>query len=120
LKGFFLFENIYIKFSEKEEYRTNKRLCLFDAVLLICVHVYPCLVSSSLPVLFHVVSSLIAVCAVVLAVNSQRKSIKYKTDKYANKILLILFVNSMLKQQSTQLPAMKAVISTKRLSRQIV
>jgi hypothetical protein len=46
--------------------------------------------------------------------------ITYKTDKNANifvillvliVILLILFVNSLLKQQSTQLPAMKASIS---------
>jgi hypothetical protein len=35
------------------------------------------------------------------------------TDKNANifVILLVLFVNSVIKQQSTQLPAMKAVIS---------
>jgi hypothetical protein len=46
--------------------------------------------------------------------------ITYKTDKNTNSfvillflfvILLILFVNSLLKQQITQLPAMKAVIS---------
>jgi hypothetical protein len=46
--------------------------------------------------------------------------ITYKTDKYTNifvillvlfVILLIFFVNSLFKQQSTQLPAMKAVIS---------
>jgi hypothetical protein len=46
--------------------------------------------------------------------------ITYKTDKNANifvillglfVFLMILFVNSLLKQPSTQLPAMKAVIS---------
>jgi hypothetical protein len=46
--------------------------------------------------------------------------ITYKTDKNTNifvillvlfVVLLILFVNSLLKQQSTQLPAMTAVIS---------
>jgi hypothetical protein len=42
---------------------------------------------------------------------------KHKTDKntkfFVNLLILfvILFVNSLLKQQSTQLPAMKAVIS---------
>jgi hypothetical protein len=62
------------------------------------------------------------VCSVVLVVNSQKKinKIAYKTDKNANifvillvlfVILLTLFVNSLLKQQNTQLPAMKAVIS---------
>jgi hypothetical protein len=47
-------------------------------------------------------------------------NITNKTDKNANifvillvlfEILLILFVNLLLKQQNTQLPAMKAVIS---------
>jgi hypothetical protein len=62
------------------------------------------------------------VCSVILTVSSQEKSnkITYKTDKNANifvilmnlfVILSILFVNSLLKQQSKQLPAMKAVIS---------
>jgi hypothetical protein len=50
--------------------------------------------------------------------------ITYKTDKNTNifvillvsfVILLILFVNSLLKQQSTQLPAMKPVISHENL-----
>jgi hypothetical protein len=62
------------------------------------------------------------VWSVVLTVNSQTKSIK--SQKKTNKItkifvllsvlyviLLILFVDSLLKQQITQLPAMKAVIS---------
>jgi uncharacterized membrane protein YukC len=62
------------------------------------------------------------VCSVVLKVNSQKKinKITYKTNKNANifvillvlfVILLIFFVHSLLKQQNTQLPAMKAVIS---------
>jgi hypothetical protein len=53
------------------------------------------------------------VCSVVLPVNTQINKIAYKTDKNRNifVILLILFVNSMLKQQSTQLPAIKAMIS---------
>jgi hypothetical protein len=62
------------------------------------------------------------VCSVVVTVNSQRKSIKSLTKRIKIAdifeillvlfvILLILFVNSLLKQQSTQLPAMKAVIS---------
>jgi hypothetical protein len=61
------------------------------------------------------------VCFVVLTVNLPRNSkITNITDKNANifvilsvwyVISLILFVNSLLKKQSTQLPAMKAVIS---------
>jgi hypothetical protein len=61
------------------------------------------------------------VCSVVLSVKSEKNNkITYKTDKNANifvfllvlfVILLILFVNLLLKQQSTLLPAMKAVIS---------
>jgi hypothetical protein len=58
-------------------------------------------------------------------VNSQRKSIKSHTKPIKNTnifaillvlfvILLILFVNSLLKQQSTQFPAMKAVISDEK------
>jgi hypothetical protein len=62
------------------------------------------------------------VCSVVLTVNSQTKSIKSQTkpikqQKYVNLyvILLILFVNPLLKQQSAQLPAMKTVISHENL-----
>jgi hypothetical protein len=64
-------------------------------------------------------------CSVVLTVNSQRiNKITCKTDKNANilvillvlfVILLILFVNLLLKQQSSQLPAIKAVISHKEI-----
>jgi hypothetical protein len=51
------------------------------------------------------------VCFVDLTVNLQIKSIKLQTKpiKYVN--LLIFFVKSLFKQQSTPLPAMKAVIS---------
>jgi hypothetical protein len=62
------------------------------------------------------------VCSVVLTVNSQTKSIKSQTQSINEQkyfiflsvlyvILMIFFVNSLLKQQSTQLPAMKAVNS---------
>jgi hypothetical protein len=47
------------------------------------------------------------VATVVLTLDSQGKSIKPHT----NPIKMILFLNSLLKQQSTQLPAMKAVNS---------
>jgi sensor histidine kinase regulating citrate/malate metabolism len=58
------------------------------------------------------------VCFVVLT--KKINEILYKTHKNANifvillvlfVVLLIWFMNSRLKQQSTQLPAMKAVIS---------
>jgi hypothetical protein len=62
------------------------------------------------------------VCFDVLTMNSQTKSIKSqkKNNKITKKfvflsdlyvILFIFFVNALLKQQSTLLPAMKAVIS---------
>jgi hypothetical protein len=60
------------------------------------------------------------VWSVVLTVNSQKNQYNHiQTDKNVNifvillvlfVILLIFFVNSLLKQQSTQLPAIKAVI----------
>jgi hypothetical protein len=55
-------------------------------------------------------------------VTKKINKITYKMDKNANNfvillvlfvILLILFVNSLLKQESTELPAMKAVVSHK-------
>jgi hypothetical protein len=58
------------------------------------------------------------VCSDVLTVNSQENSLKSQTKPiksqnylYLYVILLVFFVNLLLKQQSTQLPAMKAVIS---------
>jgi DMSO/TMAO reductase YedYZ heme-binding membrane subunit len=70
------------------------------------------------------VKSLLALLATVFCVvligNSQKNKITYKTVKNTNIFailsalfvsLLILFMNSSLKQQNTQLPAMQAVIS---------
>jgi ABC-type sulfate transport system permease component len=66
------------------------------------------------------------VCPVVLKVKSQRKSRKSRTKPIKIQfffvillvlfvIVLILFLNLLLKQQSTQLPALKAVISHKKI-----
>jgi uncharacterized membrane protein len=77
---------------------------------------------------FHVkslISELATVCSVILSMNSQRKSIKSHTKptQHTNTnisiILLVLFailmiffvLCSLLNQQITQFPAMKAVIS---------
>jgi hypothetical protein len=62
---------------------------------------------------FHVNKSLLSklatVCSVDLTMYSQITTFVFLSVLYV--ILLIFFVNSLLKQQSTQLPAMKAVIS---------
>jgi hypothetical protein len=48
-------------------------------------------------------------CTLAIVLNSSVVSTRFFSKK--NFLLIILFVNLMLKQQSTQLPAMKAVIS---------
>jgi hypothetical protein len=67
------------------------------------------------------ITDFIAVNCVLCCFNSEFTKtiikITYKTDKNANIFVILLvvfvifFVKSLLKQQSTQLPAMKAVIS---------